>query len=262
MIGQTWNLIFETPLLNLLILFYKMLGSNMGLAVMATSVFVKAVSLPLTHSSLKTMEKQKTLMPEVEKLKKKFGHDKKKLAEEQLNLYKTAGISPASGCLTQIFPILVIIALFGVINMAFGSHALSVDALNLRLYFDFLKLPVGSVINSKFLYLDLAKPDHLFILPVLAALLQFMISKMMMPNISKAEKLAKKTDDVKDDVMYNMQEQMLYTMPIIFLIVGVKLPSGVVLNILVTTLFSLVQQYFVSGFGGLTPLVRKLGIKV
>lgn len=262
MIGYVWNLIFVTPLLNLLIFFYKMLGADMGLAVIVASVFVKAVSLPLTHSSLKTMEKQKNLMPEVEKLKKKFGHDKKRLAEEQLNLYKTAGISPASGCLTQFFPILVIIALFGVINMAFGSHALSVDTLNLRLYFDFLKLSAGSVINSKFLYLDLAKPDHLFILPVLAALLQFLTSKMMMPNISKAEKLAKKTDDVKDDVMYNMQEQMLYTMPIIFLIVGVKLPSGVVLNILVTTLFSLVQQYFVSGFGGLTPFVRKLGIKV
>jgi len=257
-----WNLLFVNPIFNLLILFYNFFGSNMGLAIILLSFTIKLVSFPLTHTSLKTMKKQKDLMPELDKLKKKYGHDKKKLAEMQLNLYKTAGINPASGCLTQIFPILVIIALFSVINHIFDPKVSSIDAINAKLYFDFLKLKADAVINPAFLYLDLSKPDRLFILPVIAALLQFLTSKMMMPAVEKAEKLARKTEDKKDDAMYNMQAQMLYTMPLVFLIVGLRLPSGVVLNILITTLFSLVQQYFVSGFGGLTPLVRKLGLKV
>ncbi len=258
MISQIWNLILVTPLLNLLILFYKILGNNMGFAIIAVSLLVKLVSYPLTSSSLKTMQRQKDLMPELDKLKKRYGHDKKKLAEEQMELYKKAGINPASGCLTQIFPILVIIALFSVINNIFGVSAPSIDTLNSKLYTEFLRFGSGSIINPHFLYLELSKPDRLFILPVLAAALQFLTSKMMMPAISKAEKLAKKADDATDDVMYNMQEQMLYMMPIIFLVVGITLPSGVVLNILVTTLFSLVQQYFISGWGGLSPM---FGIK-
>ena len=258
MIGEIFNTFLVNPLFNFLVLFYKLFGNNMGLAIIAASLFVKVISFPLTHSSLKTMQKQKGLTGKLNELKAKYGHDKKKLSEEQLKLYKEAGINPASGCLMQIFPILVIIAFYSVVNHVFGANALSISDINLRLYFPFLKLVEGSVINPNFLYLNLSKPDHLFILPVLAALLQFLTSKMMMPAIEKAEKLAKKTEDTKDDVMYNVQGQMLYTMPIIFLIVGIKLPSGVVLNIVVTTIFSMVQQYFVSGFGGLVPWMKKL----
>ncbi|OGC50944.1 hypothetical protein A2716_02825 [candidate division WWE3 bacterium RIFCSPHIGHO2_01_FULL_40_23] len=260
-LGYVWNLLLVSPLLNLVVFFYKIFDFNMGLAIIAVSILVKLVTLPFTHSSLKVMQKHKDLMPELEKLKKKYGHDKTRLAEEQLKLYKDMGINPASGCLTQIVPILMIIALFSVINIFFGNHSSSLEAINTLIYLDFLKIPQGSSINPGFLYLNLSKPDPFFILPVLSALLQFLTSKMMMPTLSEAEKLAKKADDVKDDVMYNMQEQMLYTAPIIFLIVGLKLPSGVVLNIFVTTLFSLIQQYFVSGLGGLKPLLGKFGIK-
>ncbi len=251
-----------TPLLNILLFFYRVLGGNLGVAIIALSLLVKGLSAPFMHSSLKLAQKQKEIMPELDKLKKKYGHDKKVLAEKQMALYKTLGINPASGCLTQIFPILVIFALFSVINLTTGTHAISSGDLNPRLYSDFLRIPENHKINSNFLYLDLAKKDPLFILPVLAALFQFLTSKMMMPDVKKEEEIAKKTSDSTDDVMYNMQEQMLYTMPIVFLIVGLNLPSGVVLNILVTTLFSIVQQYYVSGLGGLAPLARKIGLKV
>lgn len=247
-IFSIWDAILVNPLFNLLLVFYKVSGANMGFAIIALSLAIKLATFPFTQSSLKAMEKQKELMPELEKLKKKYGSDKQKLAEEQLKLYKTAGINPASGCLTQILPLLVTIALFSVINSVFGSHASTLDVLNSKVYVDAFKIPVGSAINSMFLWMDLAKPDKIFILPVLSAVLQFLTSKLMMPKVHKAEQAAKKADDQPDDVMYNMQEQMLYTMPIVFLIVGIKLPSGVVLNILVTTLFSFLQQWYINGF--------------
>lgn len=243
-----WDLLLVNPLLNSLMFFYHFFNSNMGVAIIALSVFIKLITTPFTQGSLKAIQKQRELMPHIEELKKKYGHNKEKLAAEQLKLYKEAGINPASGCLTQILPILVTIALFSVISGLYGDHARSIESLNAKLYFENLKVATNAVLNSKFLYMDLSKPDHLFILPVLSAVLQFLTSKLMMPKVDKAEKLARKTDDKKDDVMYNMQEQMLYTAPIIFLIVGVKLPSGVVLNILVTTLFSFLQQWYISKF--------------
>ncbi len=257
--SEIWNTVLINPLLNALFILYKYVG-NMGVAIILLSLVVKLVTLPQALSSMKLMKKQRDLMPELDKLKKKFGHDKQKLAEEQMKLYQEAGINPAAGCLTQVFPILIFIALFGVINMLYGTQHQSLDVINSKLYFDFIRLASGHAIDSSFLYLDLSKPDKIFILPVLAAILQFLTSKMMMPVVDKAEKAAKKAGDDQADLMYNMQEQTLYMMPIVFLIVGFSLPSGVVLNMLVSTLFSLVQQYYVSGLGGLTPWAQKIGI--
>jgi len=51
-----------------------------------------------------------------------------------------------------------------------------------------------------------------------------------------------------------MQQQMLYTMPIMNVIVGVTLPSGIVLYMVTATLFSIVQNILLNGFEGLEPL--------
>jgi YidC/Oxa1 family membrane protein insertase len=110
------------------------------------------------------------------------------------------------------------------------------------------------------LYLDLGKPDPFYILAILSGALQFVQSKMTFPYVEKAEKAAEITPDKSDDIAYNMQQQMLYTMPVMNLVIGITLPAGVVLYILTTTVFSIVQTYFVTGWGGLYPWVKKLGI--
>ncbi len=68
----------------------------------------------------------------------------------------------------------------------------------------------------------------------------------MLPTIKKEEKMAEKTEDKKDDIMYNMQEQMLYLAPLMTVFIGFKLPSGLVLYWFVTTVFSLVQQLYIN----------------
>ena len=109
--------------------------------------------------------------------------------------------------------------------------------------------------------MNLSKPDPFFVLAVLSGLFQLVQSKMTMPYVEAGEKAAKKTPDKKDDIAYNMQEQMLYTMPIMNVVIGITLPAGVVLYILTTTVFSLVQTYFVSGWGGMKSWLIKLGFK-
>ncbi len=253
--SELWNSILINPLMNLMVLFYRYLG-NLGLAIIVLSFLVRLVMVPFFVPNLKTAKKQRDLKPELDNIKEKYKHDKKKQAEMQMELFKRHGINPASGCLTNIITLLIPVALYGVINEV--SRATDISIINPKLYADWLRFGVGEVLNSRFLLFDMAKPDRTFVLPVLCAILQFASSKMMLPAINKAEKLAGKTPEKSDDMMYNMQEQMLYMFPVMMLIFGFSLPSGVMLNILVSTVFTSVQSYFVMGWGGLTPLVQKL----
>lgn len=241
--------------MNLLVLFYHYLG-NLGIAIIVLSFLVRLIMVPFFIPNLKVSKKQRDIKPELDKIREKYKHDKKKQAEMQMELFRQHGINPASGCLTNIVTLLVPIALYGVINQI--SRTTDLTTINPKLYFDWLKFSVADVLNARFLLFDMAKPDRTFILPVLCAVLQFVASKMMMPAINKAEKLAEKTPEKSDDMMYNMQEQMLYMFPVMMLVFGFSLPSGVMLNILISTIFTIAQTYFVMGWGGLTPLVKKL----
>lgn len=258
MFSAIWNTILVNPIMNALVGFYQLTGS-LGLAIILLTIFIRTVLIPVVLPSMKTMKKQRDLQPELEKIKEKYKNDRKKQAEMQMELFKKHGLNPASGCLTQIVMIIVLFALFGVIRRF--TQAADISEINTHIYFEFLKLASTQQIDTSFLWMDLSRPDPFFVLALLSGLLQLIQSKMTMPYVEAGEKAAKKTPDKKDDIAYNMQEQMLYTMPIMNVVIGVTLPAGVVLYILTTTVFSLVQTYFVSGLGGLKPWLIKLGLK-
>jgi YidC/Oxa1 family membrane protein insertase len=209
---------------------------------------------------MKTMKKQRDLKPEIDKLKKKYKKDQKALAKKQMELFKQHGINPASGCLTQIVMIIVLIALFSVIRM----FTLNGDVnLNDRIFLDSIKLTQDQVINTKFLYLDLSKPDNLYIMALLSGALQFLVSKMMMPEekeMKQAKKAAKATEPKMDDMAVMMQKQSMYMMPLMNVFIGITLPSGLMLYIITQTIFTIVLNYFTIGWGGLTPWLRKAGL--
>ncbi len=257
MLGQIWDTLLINPILNSLVLFYKYTG-NLGIAIILLTILIRLILYPAMAPSLKTMKKQRDLQPEIDKLKKKYGYDKKKLAEEQMKLFKEHGIAPGLGCITQLGTVVVIIALYQVISKF--SLQFDLNSINAAIYFDFLKLSSTEVVNTTFGYLNLNKPDPYFILAVLSGLFQFVQSKMTFPYVTQAEKAAEKTPDKTDDIAYNMQQQMLYTMPVMNFVIGLSLPSGVVLYIFTTTIFSIVQTYFVTGLGGVTPWVKKIGL--
>lgn len=258
MFGQIWNAILVSPILNILVGIYQFTG-NLGISIIVLTILIRTLLIPVTLPSIKNLKKQRDLQPELDKLKQKYGYDKKKLAEMQMELFKKHGLNPASGCLTQVVMIIVLIALYGVINRF--SVNINVEEVNRQIYFAFLRFDPVHSITTNFLYMNLAKPDPFYILATLSALLQLVSSKMMMPYTEMGEKAAEKTPDKSDDIAYNMQHQMLYTMPIMNFIMGVTLPAGVVLYILTTTIFSLVQTYMVSGLGGLKSWVIKLKLE-
>lgn len=243
MLTTIWNTILIFPITNLFLFFHKILGS-FGLAIVGVTIVSRLFLWPVMVSSIKTANIQKELLPELNALKEKYKDDKKKLAEAQGQLYKDKGINPASGCLTQILQLVFIIALYSVLRLVLDAKTPeAVAKINSALYSTWLY--VSGAINTKFLYFDLTKPDPYYILPVLSGLAQFAYSKLMNAPLKKEAELAEKTVAKTDDISYNMQQQMLYTMPVMTVIIGLKLPAGLTFYWFLSTLLSLFQHLLI-----------------
>lgn len=234
--GELYNLLFYKPILNALVFFYKVLG-NFGLAIILLTLFIRGLLIPLTLPAIRSAKKMKDLAPELEKIKKKYGKDKKRLQQEQLKFYKAQGINPASGCLPYILQFFVLIALYRAF-MFFIAGGGEIG---------------GLVVSTNFLWFNLTEPDKYLALPILAGASQLILSKMMItktpPSAPTELKLRNKQKKKKDDMaetMGEMQKQMMYLMPLMTVFIGARLPSGLALYWVATTLFSVGQQYIVA----------------
>lgn len=264
-----FNTILIEPLANGLILFYRLLGSNMGLAIIGFSFALRLLLNPLTKPYIQSMKKMKEFEPQLAKLRERHKDDKKKLLEAQAEFYKQKGINPSAGCLPYLLQIIVLIALFNVFSRVLAPNGNAVSKFNELLY-EPLRFKEGEALNTRFFYLDITKPDSFkfsflpFSLPgpilILAAILQFASAKIMAPYQKFEEKIVKKTKGPADDMQLAMQRSMTYTFPLFTLIIGLSFPSGLALYWLLFSLWQLVQQYNTSGWGGLTPFLSRFGL--
>lgn len=262
-----FQILLVQPMANGLVLFYRVLGGNLGLAIIGFSVFLRLILHPLTRSSIENAKKMAELKPQIDKLKEKYKNDKQKLLQAQSDFYKSKGFNPGAGCLPQILQIVVLYALFAVFNGVL--HGNSIENFNNLLYSP-LKFDAAHSLQTSFLYLDLVKPDSIqldflpFAIPgpllILAAVSQAISAKIMTPYIKEEEKAAKKTKDQTDDMQVMMQKYSVTMFPLMTLLVGMQFPSGLALYWVVFSLLQTYQQYRVSGWGGITPWVKRLGI--
>ncbi len=257
------------PLANGLILFYKLFGNNMGLAIIAFTVFLKIVLNPLTKPYMESMKKMKDLSPALERLKAKHAHDKTKLAQAQAELYKQNKVNPSAGCLPYLLQIVVLIAFFNVFSRTLYPKVDTIASFNKLLYKP-LQFAEGSAINTSFLYLDIKTPDTVklpflpFMIPgpllLSAALIQFLSAKITQPLIKQEEKLVKKTKSESDDMQMAMQKSMIYTFPLMTLVIGYQFPSGLALYWLIFSLAQTYQQVRSQGWGGMSSFVNRIGL--
>lgn len=262
-----WDTFLVQPLANGLIVFYKLFFGNMGLAIVGFTAFLRILLIPLTLPSLRATQKMRELAPHLEKIKKKHKGDRAKLSQAQMELYKQKGVNPAAGCLPQIIQIVILIALFRVFLVALSPDGNLIEKVNPLLYQP-LKLSSEQTITTKFLGIDLTKPDVIKVpgiplplpgaLLILAALVQFLSSKMLSPEAAQRKKEAKKTRGELDDVLSATSQQMLYLFPLMTIFIGYTFPSGLVLYWFVFSLFQALQQYAVSGWGGLSPWIQRV----
>lgn len=254
--------------MNILILFYRVLGENLGVAIVVMSIFLKVVSNPLQKPYLNSMKKVKDIAPQVDKLKKKYKNDRQGFMKAQAELYRQKGVNPSSGCIPYLLQIVILIALFNVFTSVLSGNGEVSARINDLLYAP-LKFVNEQTFHTKFLYLDITKPDRIdaglpFFLPgpilILAALVQFVSAKISMPFIEKEKIVAKATKTESDDFQVAMQSSMVYTFPLMTILIGVNFASGLALYWLIFSLLTSYQQYTTNGWGALTPFVKRLGL--
>ncbi|MBP9700440.1 membrane protein insertase YidC [Candidatus Woesebacteria bacterium] len=247
--------ILINPLFEYLKFLYGQTGS-FGVAIILLTLSVRTVLIPFTLPTLRSQKKMKLLKPQIDLLKEKFKQDPKKLQQAQMELFKEHNINPIAGCLPYLAQLVVIFALYNVLSH-FVSRASS----------------EGLTINTWFMGWDLAHPDKFYVIPVLAALTQFVLSLMLLPGIEKHDLIPNnskkpkvqaenKKENDSQQMAETMQKQMVFMMPIMTGLFALRFPSGLGLYWIVTTIFSIAQQWVISGPGGLKNIVAQVKSRV
>lgn len=203
------------PLFNFLHTFIP----NYGWVIILFSLIIKVALHPLTRSSLKSMRKMQLLQPKIKELREKYKDDPAKMNKETMGLYSTYGINPAGGCLPMLLQMPILVALWGLFNVA----------IELR------QQPFAFWITN------LSAPDVIYTLP-------FTIPFFGISQLSGLALLLGITMffQQKMSVQDPSQKAMIYMMPVIFTLMFMGFPSGLNLYYFMFNLFSILQQYYVN----------------
>ena len=234
-----------------------------GWAIVVLTLVVRAVLIPLFRAQLVSQRRIQMLQPEMREIQKRFKGDRIKQQQAQQELYKERGINPLSGCLPLLLQLPLLFIMYSVIQNGitnqdpnamlnvFGVQVVTIECQNIE--------PDGTVNASEPcmethvpILGDISKPQTIAaiagigisILAILSALLQLIQSRMMLPP----------PDPTNSDPNVRLQRQMMLFLPLISIIYGGFLPAGLFIYWIVATLFSIVQQYLIVGWGGMFPV--------
>lgn len=259
---EIFNNLFFYPIINLLVLFYKILlfikiPGAFGFAIIALTVFVRLLLHPFFKQQIEMSKKMQDLKPHLDRLSTKHKNDKKTLQQEQMKLYQQAGINPASGCLFMIVQIPVFIALYNTLQkfLLNGHGTKVINGINKLLYSNSLNI---QSIDPWFFGFNLALTPakagqwYYYLIPVLTAVLQYMQTNVMMPAAVPStsdlpaesrpgrEKEGVKKDD-SGDFQKAMNTQMKYIFPLMIGWFSYTLPIGLSLYWNIFSIFSIIQ---------------------
>ncbi|MEK7652917.1 MAG: YidC/Oxa1 family membrane protein insertase [Patescibacteria group bacterium] len=226
---QLFNTIFYQPLLNALVFLYNVIpGHDIGIAIIVITILIKLALHPFSIKSIKSQKALQEIQPKIEALKKQYQNQKDKLAAEMMKLYKEEKVSPFSSCLPLLIQLPFLFAIYQVFIVGLSSGTLSG-------IYPFIYNP-GNLNAIAFGFINLSKPQ--IILAVLAGLAQYWQGKMLMSKKPEVKGTASKDEGM----MAIMNKQMIFMMPVMTVVIGATLPSGLVLYWLVMTVATAIQQ--------------------
>lgn len=233
--------VFYQPIFNLLVFLYNTIAfRDMGLAIIGLTLVVRLILYPLSKQSIKSQKALQGIQPEIEAIKEKYKNDQEKMGPELMALYKERKINPFGSCL----PLLVQLPFFIAIYRVFFNELKAGAVFDPTALYPFVHNPETLNVLA-FGFFDLTQKS--LILAILAGAAQFWQSKMMMTKSSGTAGA--------------ITNQMMYMMPIITIVIGATFPAGLTFYWLLTTLFSVAQQYLVVGFKKKKPAIEVIDRK-
>lgn len=181
------------------------LVGNWGGAIILLTVLVKLALYPLSAASYRSMANMRRIAPQMKRLQERYADDRQKLSQEMMALYKKEQVNPLGGCLPMLLPMPIFLALYWVLF----------ESVELR------HAPFVLWID------DLSSMDPYFVLPLLMGASMY-LQQLMSPAVGDP-----------------MQQRMMRLMPIMFTVLFLFFPAGLVLYWLVNNVLSIAQQWWV-----------------
>ncbi|HEX8932219.1 MAG TPA: YidC/Oxa1 family membrane protein insertase [Patescibacteria group bacterium] len=265
---QIFDVLLVKPIINLLVIFYHGLTYvhipyALGFSIILLTVFIRLLMYPLTAKQLQVSKKMQELAPHMAKIKEKHKGDAKRQQEATMALYQEHKINPAAGCLPMLIQIVVLIfglypTLMKIVNLkakeivTFVNHAVYVPNLQIHQAWDtsFFGLTLGHTPGQLWTTVG----PLILLVPIATGFFQFLQSKMMAPVTPNVALTVK--SDKQDDFATTFQKQSLYLLPVMIGFFSWNFSIGLSLYWNTFTIFGIIQQYQVSGLGGLSEWIK------
>ncbi len=232
LIGNVFEVVLIDPLTNLFVLLSALTG-NAGIGVILLTIFIRLITLPMTMKQMHSTRMMAAIGPRMQDIQKRF-KDPKRRSEEQMKLYREAGINPLGCFSSMLLQLPILMALYRVFSTAIGETPESLVKVSHRLYnWDYLRSSMP--LPSNFLWLHVGRPDPL-ILPLMVAITTYALQKMSMLPAT----------DEKQRAQNSMMNMM---MPLLFGWITINLPSGLGLYYVLSNLIGMAMQYVYVGGG-------------
>jgi len=231
-------------------------------AIVVLTLLVRAILIPLYRKQLVSQRRMQLLQPELKEIQRRFKGDSMKVRLAQQELMRERGVNALAGCLPLLLQLPLLFIMYSVIQngltnqdpramlSVFGVQLVDLQCENIvtgvidatRPCVDAIVPLLGNVAQAQaFLWVA---GFGLSFLAIISAILQLVQSRMMLPP----------ADPTNDDPNVRIQRQMMLFLPIISVVYGGFLPAGLFIYWIVATVFSIVQQYLIVGWGAMFPI--------
>ncbi|SFC91070.1 YidC/Oxa1 family membrane protein insertase [Nocardioides terrae] len=212
-------------------------GWSWTLAIIGLTITIRALLIPLFVKQIKSSRNMQLIQPKVKELQKKYGHDRERLAQETMKLYKDTGTNPFASCLPLILQMPIFLSLFHLLRNAADRHPkgfldqADVDQIS------------GGKIFGAGISDTLTHPDNTNVV-VLAVIL--VISMTATTFITQRQLMSKNMPaDAMSGPYAQQQKLLLYVLPIVFAVGGIAFPIGLMLYWTTSNLWTMGQQFYV-----------------
>ncbi|MCI0779583.1 MAG: membrane protein insertase YidC [Chloroflexi bacterium] len=239
-----WNEVITKPMTNGLLLLYVALASNLGLAIIAFTIVMRALTYPLVVRQLRQTRRMQQLQPRIKDLNEKYKDNPQVRGQEVMKLYKEMGVNPI-GCLgPMVVQMPIFIGLFWTINNVLPFTPEILAGLSGKLYSWLPFLNTVLPVDRLFLGMDLA------LAPTRAgSLLGYVLVAASGASMFVQQKMTQMpSSDARQE---STQRMMLFMFPVMFGMFSLFFPLGLVVYWVASTLIGIAMQYFITGWGGL-----------
>jgi YidC/Oxa1 family membrane protein insertase len=215
-------------------------GASWALSIIGLTLVIRAALIPLFVKQIKASRNMQLIQPKVKELQKKYGHDRERLAQETMKLYKDSGTNPFASCLPILLQMPIFFALFRLIDQAAkkGKAHGFLDAETARQFGEaelFGKLPLAYSFTDSHGITAVQVVAAILVLAMTAT--TFTTQRQLMAKNMPADALT--------GPYAQQQKMLLYVLPVVFAVGGIAFPIGVLLYWTTSNLWTMGQQFYV-----------------